>query len=96
MLWEQVRLTPMSDPATNAQLQAYEDRLRALEDDHILRRNAAVDDGFDGVREFSRAWKENRSTAYLYRKSWADPVSRTFALGVLAVIAAVWTFILFF
>lgn len=96
MLSEPVRLPPMSDPATNAQLRAHEDRLRALENDHILRRNATADDGFDGIRELSRAWKENRSTAYLYRKSWADPVSRTFALGVLATIAAIWTYLLFF
>lgn len=96
MLCEPVRPSPMSDPATDAHLRAHEDRLRALENDHIFRRNAAVDDGFDGVREISRAWKENRSTAYLYRKAWADPVSRAFALGVVITIAAIWTYLLFF
>lgn len=86
----------MSDPATNAQLQDHADRLRALENDHILRRQAAADDGFDGIREFSRAWEEDRSTAYLFRKSWADPVSRNFAIIVVSIIAAIWTFLLVF
>ena len=96
MLCGPVRPSPMSDPAIDAYLQAHEDRLRALENDHIFRRNAAVDDGFDGIREFSRAWKENRSTAYLYRKTWADPVSRAVALGVIMTISAIWTYLLFF
>jgi hypothetical protein len=96
MIYDPVRPLPMSDPAINGQLLAHEDRLRALENDHILRQNATADDGFDGIRELSQAWKENRSTAYLYRKSWADPVSRTFALVVIAIITTIWTYLLLF
>lgn len=96
MIWQPVRLMEMSDPFTNDQLRSHEDRLRSLENDYVLARNRDAGDGFDGIREISQAWKENRSTAYLYKKSWADPVARTLALTVLAVIAATWIYLLFF
>ena len=90
------RLTQMPDPSTNDQLRSHEDRLRALENNYVLTRNRDADDGFDGIREISQAWKENRSTAYPYQKSWADPVAQTLALTVLAAIAATWIYLLFF
>ncbi len=50
--------------------------------------------GFEGLREYSEAWHENRSTAYLLRKSWADQFNRWFLLVVLAVILGCWIFLL--
>jgi hypothetical protein len=50
--------------------------------------------GFDGLREYSEAWHENRSTAYLLRKSWADPVARWATVLVLSIIASVWLYLL--
>lgn len=94
MIWEQLRPTPMSDPATNAQLQDYADRVRALENETAALRRSIPDDGFDGIREYSRAWHENRSTAYLLRKSWADPVNRWFIVLVVAIIATGWFYLL--
>ncbi len=94
MLREPVRLSPMSDPATNAQLEAHADRLRALENEAAAQRRSMPDDGFDGVREYSRAWHENRTTAYLLRKSWADPLNRWFIVAVLIIIALGWTYLL--
>lgn len=84
----------MSDPTTDAQLQSNTDRLRALENDNFTQRRTAVDDGFDGIREYSRAWHENRSTAYLLHKSWADPLSRWFIVAVVAIIAIGWSYLL--
>lgn len=84
----------MSDPATNAQLEAHADRLRALENEATAQRRSMPDDGFDGVREYSRAWHENRTTAYLLRKSWADPLNRWFIVAVLIIIALGWTYLL--
>lgn len=95
MLWEPVRLTSMSDPAINAQIQDHADRLRALENEAIAQRRVQPDDGLDGLREYSRAWHENRTTAYLLRKSWADPVNRWFILAVIMGIAAIWAYLLF-
>lgn len=95
MTEERMRLSSMTDDGTT-HVEAHADRLRGLEQDHIARRNAAADDGFDGVREFSRAWEENRSTAYLFQKSWSDPVSRNFAIIVILIIAAIWTYLLAF
>lgn len=94
MFWEQSRLTPMSEPAANAQLQDHADRLRALENETVAQRRSMPDDGFDGVREYSRAWHENRSTAYLLRKSWADPVNRWFVVAVMTTIAIGWLYLL--
>ncbi len=93
MFWEQSRLIPMSDLPTDVQLQAHADRLRALENEAAHRR-PITDDGFDGVREYSRAWHENRSTSYLLRKSWADPVARWFFVIGFGVIAIVWAYLL--
>lgn len=84
----------MSDPATNTQLQDHADRLRALENEADAQRRSMPDDGFDGIREYSRAWHENRSTAYLLRKSWADPVARWFFVIGFGIIAAVWVYLL--
>lgn len=84
----------MSDPSIDAQLQASADRLRALENDNLAQRRAATDDGFEGIREYSRAWYENRSTAYLLRKSWADPVNRWFFIIGFGIIAVVWAYLL--
>lgn len=50
--------------------------------------------GLDGLREYSEAWHQNRSTAYLLRKSWADPVNRWFFGIVLAGILAIWAYLL--
>lgn len=94
MLSVSTRLTAMSDPAIDAQVQAHADRLRALENEAAWQRRAAGDDGFDGIREYSRAWQENRSTAYLLRKSWADPLNRWFLIVVLIIIAIGWTYLL--
>lgn len=94
MLCDPVRLTAMSDPATNAQIQAHVDRLRALENEAGSQRNVTPGDGFAGIREYSQAWHENRSTVYLFRKSWADPVNRWFIIAVVAIIAIGWTYLL--
>lgn len=94
MLCEPERLTPMSDPATNVQLETHADRLRALENEAAAYRRPMSDDGFDGLREYSRAWHENRTTAYLLRKSWADPLNRWFILAVVIGIGAIWTYLL--
>ena len=88
------RLTAMSDPVIDAHVHAHADRLRALENEAAWQRRTAGDDGFDGIREFSRAWQEDRSTAYLLRKSWADPLNRWFLVAVLIIIAIGWTYLL--
>lgn len=94
MLQVSTRLTVMSDPALDAHVHAHADRLRALENEAAWQRRGASDVGFDGIREFSRAWQEDRSTAYLLRKSWADPLNRWFLIVVLIIIAAGWTYLL--
>lgn len=63
------------------------DRIRALEDDRYNQRRIGDNDGFEGMREISTAWQENRSAAYLARKSWSDPAARTFFLIVTSAIA---------
>jgi hypothetical protein len=83
----------MSDSIVDDQLRAHADRLRALEDQNTSQRRLA-DDGFEGVREYSRAWHENRATAYLLRKSWADPIARTLFLIGIIVIACGWAYLL--
>lgn len=70
------------------------DRLRALEDERLVQRSAYQADALDGFREAGQAWIENRSTAYLLRKSWADPLSRALTVIVLSVIAIVWAYLL--
>jgi hypothetical protein len=69
------------------------DRLRALEDERIQRSTYQAD-ALDGFREASQAWSEDRSTAYLLRKSWADPVSRALTVIVVSIIALVWAYLL--
>ena len=93
MLQASTRLTAMSDPALDAQVHAHADRLRALENEAAWQHRAASNDGFDGIREYSRAWHEDRSTAYLLRKSWADPIARSFFVIGLGIIAAVWLYL---
>ncbi len=83
----------MSDPALDAQVQAHADRLRALENEAAWQHRAASNDGVDGIREYSRAWHEDRSTAYLLRKSWADPIARSIFMIGLGIIAAVWLYL---
>lgn len=56
------------------------DRIRALEDDRSNQRRVGSVDGLEGLREISTAWHENRSTAYLAKKSWSDPIARLFFL----------------
>lgn len=94
MLWISTRLVSMSDPAIDAQVHAHADRLRALENEAAWQRRVVSDDGFDGIREYSRAWQEDRSTAYLLRKSWADPLNRWFLIAVLIIIAIGWVYLL--
>lgn len=94
MVWQPARLTMMSDPANNTPYEAHADRLRALENEMIAQRRPPADNGFDGIREYSDAWHENRTTAYLLRKSWADPVNRWFIVAVLIGIGAIWTYLL--
>ena len=89
-----IRLSSMPEHTTDTHLQAHAARLRALEGERASRRSQATSDGFDGLREISQAWHENRSTAYLFRKSWADPVARWFFIIGLAIIAAVWVYLL--
>ena len=93
MLQASMRLTAMSDPALDAQVHAHVDRLRALENEAAWQHREASNDGFDCIREYSRAWHEDRSTAYLLRKSWADPVARLFFFIGLGIIAAVWLYL---
>jgi hypothetical protein len=84
----------MSEPEPASQAQAHASRLHALENDISAARRPISEDGFEGVREYSRAWHENRTTAYLLRKSWADPVNRWFVLAVVAGIGAIWAYLL--
>lgn len=70
------------------------DRLRALENERQGHCPVQTDDGLRGLREYSQAWYENRSTAYLLRKSWADPVNRWFVLVVVFGICVIWTYLL--
>jgi hypothetical protein len=93
MIWEQSRLIPMSDPATDLHLHAHADRLRALENETAAFRRPVSEDGLDGIREYSRAWHENRTTAYLLQKSWADPLNRWFTVAVVIIIAIGWTYL---
>lgn len=81
----------MTDPSINES--ASGDKLRALENDQFARRHAGQGDDFEGLRELSRAWQENRSTSYLLGKSWSDPLSRWFIAIGLAVIAVGWTYL---
>lgn len=75
----------MTDPTTDGS--ASGDKLRALENERYAQRQVGQGDGLEGLREISRAWSEDRTTAYLLRKSWADPISRWFFLVVTTVIA---------
>ena len=93
MIGEFSGLSTMSDPSTDPRPEAHADRLRALENELSAQRRPSRNDGFDGVREYSHAWHENRSTAYLLRKSWADPVSRWFIVTVLIGIGAIWAYL---
>lgn len=70
------------------------DRLRALENERSAERRAGSRDGLDGLREYSTAWHENRSTAYLLQKSWADPISRWFFIAVVTIILIGWAYLL--
>jgi hypothetical protein len=72
------------------------DRLRALENERLAQRRPGLDDELNGLGEYSQAWHQNRSTAYLLRKSWADPVSRIVIAVILGFVAAVWSFLIFF
>jgi hypothetical protein len=82
----------MIDPSTNGSTGG--DKLRALENERSAQRHAEQDDGLEGLREISRAWYENRSTEYLLRKAWADPINRWFFILVVLGIAAIWAFLL--
>lgn len=94
MLWQQQGLVSMSDPLADLQPLAHADRLRALENETLAYRRPMSEDGFEGIREYSRAWHENRTTAYLLRKSWAGPLNRWFTVAVVVIIAIGWTFLL--
>lgn len=83
----------MSDPIHGDLINAG-DRLRALENERQGRRPVQIDDGLIGLREYSQAWYENRSTAYLLRKSWADPINRWFIVAVIVGISVIWTYLL--
>lgn len=72
------------------------EHLRTLESERYAQQRPGLDDGLGGVREYSKAWQMNESTAYLLRKSWADPVSRIIVAAALSFIAAIWAFLLFF
>lgn len=89
------RTMAMPDPTTDAELRAHSDRLRALEDQFASRHRHKLDDGFAGIREYSRAWHENRSTAYLLRKSFADPVSRSFFIVITGLVAVGLAYLLY-
>lgn len=89
------RMVSMPDPITDAELKTHADRLRALEDQFASRYGYRPDGGFEGIREYSRAWHENRATAYLLRKSWADPVNRWFLILTALGIALIWTYLIF-
>ncbi len=93
MVWQPARLTMMSDPANNTPYEAHAERLRALENEMIAQRRPPLDDGLDGIREYSRAWHEDRSTNYLLRKSWADPIARWSFIVGFGIIAAVWVYL---
>jgi hypothetical protein len=82
----------MTDPAANGSSSG--DKLRDLENDRSAQRHAGQGDGLEGLREISRAWYENRSTEYLLRKAWADPINRWFFILVVLGIAAIWAFLL--
>lgn len=87
------RTVSMVDPLSDAQLKGTTDRLRDLEDQFAARYGYRPNDGFEGVREYSRAWHENRTTAYLLRKSWADPTARTLFLIGMIIIACGWAYL---
>ena len=82
----------MTDPSTNGSTGG--DKLRAMENDRSAQRHAEQGDGLEGLREISRAWHENRSTEYLLRKAWTDPMNRWFFILVVLGIAAIWAFLL--
>lgn len=75
----------MSDPTFPDPIRGG-DRIRALEDDRFNQRRVGSVDGLEGLREISTAWYENRSTAYLAKKSWSDPIARLFFLVIVGSI----------
>lgn len=81
----------MTDHSTNGGTGG--EKLRALENDRSAQRHTGQADGLEGLRELSRAWHEHRSTAYLLRKSWSDPLSRWFIVIGLGVIALGWAYL---
>jgi hypothetical protein len=93
MFWEIQRLISMSDPATDMQPQAHADRLRALENEAFAARRPMSEDGFERIREYSRTWHENRTTAYLLQNCWAGPLNRWLAVAVVIIIAIGWTYL---
>lgn len=84
----------MSDPDIHAQVHAHADRIRALENERPIRGYVGRELGFEGARELDRAWQENRSTHYLLKKSWADPLVRWMSIGGFSTIAAIWAYLL--
>ena len=70
------------------------DRQRALELERATQSHVCDHLGLEGARELSQAWKENRSTQYLIRKSWADPLARWMFVVGFSIIAAVWAYLL--
>lgn len=84
----------MSDPDIHAQVHAHADRIRALETERSIRGHAGREPGFEGARELDRAWHENRSTHYLLKKGWADPLARWMFVGGLSIIIAGWSYLL--
>lgn len=48
---------------------------------------------WEGLSEIDQAIRENRSTEYRIRKSWADPLARKLTIAGMLVILAVFSFL---
>lgn len=83
----------MSDPIYPDPSQSG-DHIRTLENDRSYHRGIAHEGKFDGLEEISQAWRDNRSTEYLFKKSWADPLARWFMFIGIGIILAVWIYLL--
>ena len=83
----------MSDPSYPDSARSG-DHIRTLENDRFYYRRLGNDGGLDGLEEISQAWHGNRSTEYLLKKSWADPLARGFFVVGFGIILAVWAYLL--
>ena len=62
---------------------------------HDPHHSAQPNQDWSGLRELDNALAENRLTEYRIKKAWADPLVRVLGLGVGALFAAYFCFVIY-